>query len=190
MIAQPTPRKSITKQAALARRLNAASRQPAPHVIRETIYDETIKQPVLRKKATESFQVGGCYVAINEHYYLVASKFLGYYYLVSEQGYICSSSHEEVAAHCIAAAIKHKMYLRGMIRAQLAQQNALRDGDKRVAAQALLDQLNAAEHDLDVASAAKDWKAYDDAYWSQQANVKQLAEMGCPPMMTSKGWNI
>lgn len=72
------------------------SQRPAPSVLKETVYDETIAQPVLRQKATESFWVGNLFIESGEYYYLIESKFLARYWVVAERGYRASASTPSV----------------------------------------------------------------------------------------------
>jgi hypothetical protein len=72
-----------TRSQAQARRLVAASQQPAPHVLAATIYDEDVNQPVAFEQALEPMKIGNVILATGDCYYLVASeKFTDRYYVV------------------------------------------------------------------------------------------------------------
>ena len=101
MVLQSVPRKSVAKQAALARRLIATS-TIARHVLNSTIEYQSEK-PVIRCRAHEGSVVGQVAILNGDLFYLVASRFAGrYYVVVNQQGtWTCSSKDERVAAHCI-----------------------------------------------------------------------------------------
>lgn len=71
-----------TRSNAQARRLIAASQQPAPHVLAATIYDEDINQSVMPVEAQESLRIGNVRLVPGDLYYMVASeKFTDRYYV-------------------------------------------------------------------------------------------------------------
>src|SRR5260221_443294 len=86
-----------TRSGANARRLiNATS--ISPHVIQATIYDERFDgKAVAFCKANERMEVGNIVVEENEHFYIVASKFVGRFYVVNRKGQ--SSSKDLQAKH-------------------------------------------------------------------------------------------
>jgi hypothetical protein len=93
MTVQATPRKSVAKQAAVARRLIAVS-TIAPHVLATTMQYQSDKE-VIRMQAGEACYIGTLVLEENEYFFLVKSKFEGRYYVVQEcpeGGHKCSST--------------------------------------------------------------------------------------------------
>jgi hypothetical protein len=102
-VLQSTPRRSATKQAALARRLNSA-RTIAPHILSSTMEYDGGERQVITMQACEPCYIGTLVLEENEYFYLVASKFEGRYYVVQacpEGGHKCSSSDVTVRYRCI-----------------------------------------------------------------------------------------
>ena len=89
--------KSGNRSAATARRLIAAT-SIAPHVIQATIYDERFDgREVVFSIAHEVIEVGNILVTPGEHFFLIASKFVGRFYIMTRDGK--SSSKELQAKH-------------------------------------------------------------------------------------------
>ena len=89
--------RSGSRSAATARRLIAAT-SIAPHVIQATIYDERFDgKAVAFCKANERIQAGNIVVEAGQHFYIVASKFVGRFYIVNRKGQ--SSSKELETKH-------------------------------------------------------------------------------------------
>jgi hypothetical protein len=103
MAYQPFIRRG-TRSNATARRLVATSQQPAPHVLRSTIEDDSIHQPVMRCLVEQTAILAGILVIAGEHIYLVeSSKFRGRFYVVKRHHrtgeWQCSS--QDALATCL-----------------------------------------------------------------------------------------
>lgn len=84
--------KSGARSAATARRLIAAT-SIAPHVLRETICDERFNgREVVFSVANEVIEVGSTLILPGEHFYLVASKFVNRFYVLTKNAYGWQSS--------------------------------------------------------------------------------------------------
>lgn len=93
-----------TRSNPTAKRLIACSQQPAPHVLRSTIEDNSIHQPVMRCLVQETRMLAGIMVVAGEHIYLVeSSKFRGRFYVVKRHHrtgeWQCSS--QDALATCL-----------------------------------------------------------------------------------------
>lgn len=103
MALQPFIRRG-TRSNATARRLVASSQQLAPSVLRTTVEDSDIHQPVMRCLTIESGVIAGLAIFEDTHFYLVASpKFAGRFYVAyREDGeWLVSSPEASIKAYCI-----------------------------------------------------------------------------------------
>jgi hypothetical protein len=103
MAYQPFIRRGFRSNAT-ARRLVATSQVPAPHVLKSTIEDNSIHQPVMRCLVQETRILAGIMVVAGEHIYLVESeKFHGRFYVVKRHHrtgeWQCSS--QDALAMCL-----------------------------------------------------------------------------------------
>jgi hypothetical protein len=113
MAVQPFIRRG-TRSNATGRRLIAAAQSIAPSVLRTTVEHTDIHQAVMRCLAIESGVIAGIAVFEDTHFYLVASKFAGRFYVVYRDGgrWLCSSNDERVKAHCIRQVEAYRATLR------------------------------------------------------------------------------
>lgn len=93
-----------TRSNPTAKRLIATSQNPAPHVLRSTIEDNNLHQPVMRCLAEQTAILAGVLILAGEHFYLVESeKFHGRFYVVKRHhrtgAWMCSS--ESALAVCM-----------------------------------------------------------------------------------------
>lgn len=103
MAFQPVYRSGLRSNAT-ARRLVACSQQPAASVLRSTVENYDIKQPVIRCRAMEETVQAGVHIFAGQHFYLVASsKFPGRFYVLVRSGreWKCSSCEEIVTKRCV-----------------------------------------------------------------------------------------
>lgn len=103
MAVQPFIRRG-TRSNATARRLVAASQQLAPSVLRTTVEDNDIHQPVMRCLALEDATMAGIHVDDASHFYLVVSpKFAGRFYVAyyKDGKWLVSSPDASIKAYCI-----------------------------------------------------------------------------------------
>jgi surfactin synthase thioesterase subunit len=103
MAYQPFIRRGFRSNAT-ARRLIATSQSIAPHVLKSTIEDKRISQPVMRCLAEQTALIAGVVVFVGEHFYLVESeKFSGRFYVAKRnqrtQQWQCSS--EQALPMCV-----------------------------------------------------------------------------------------
>src|SRR5215468_3966540 len=99
------------KSAATARKLIATSQQPAPHVLKSTVYDDSIESEVTFHVADKPQTLAGLSIGSDQLYYLVASpKFAHRYYVVAMLGndIVCSAHEKAVADRCIAHVQQHQ----------------------------------------------------------------------------------
>jgi hypothetical protein len=114
MALQPFIRRG-TRSNATARRLVASSMQPAPSVLRSTVEDSDIHQPVMRCFALEDTVQAGVHIYAGQHFYLVASaKFPGRFYVLVHAGknWKCSSCDETVRQRSIRQVEAYRVGLR------------------------------------------------------------------------------
>lgn len=110
-VLQPVPRKSITKQAALAHRLTS-NVSIASHLLDSTMQVEQFSgRQVVRCRASEIIRVGSVTVLPGQFFYFIASKFHARFYIVKYNGvqaaWESSSTDERVAAHTIGEVKKY-----------------------------------------------------------------------------------
>jgi hypothetical protein len=103
MAIQPFIRRR-TRSNATARRLIEASARVAPHILKSTIEDVSVAQPVQRCVARQATMLAGLPVMAHQAFYLVRSKFAGRCYVVVRNrrmgAWMCSS--KDVEAMCIS----------------------------------------------------------------------------------------
>src|SRR5262249_47074213 len=103
------------KSASTARQLIATSQQPAPHVLKSTVFDDSIESEVTFHVADKSQTIAGLFMAANQLYYLVASpKFQHRYYVVmkADDDIVCSAQDMTVAHRCTQA-VEHYQAVMG-----------------------------------------------------------------------------
>jgi hypothetical protein len=94
------------KSSSTARKLIALSQQPAPHVLRSTVFDDTIESEVSFQVSEKTQTIGGLSIGAGQLYYLVASpKFQHRFYVVAKLGddIVCSAQEAAVKERCIQA---------------------------------------------------------------------------------------
>lgn len=109
-----------TRSNATARRLVAASQQPAPRVFRETVEHTDIRQPVMRSLVLKTGILAGIPVFEGTHFYLVAStKFVNRFYVLYRDGgrWLCSADDERVKARSIRQVEAYRAELRKKVAA-------------------------------------------------------------------------
>lgn len=105
---QYTAKRSLTKGAAQARRLLAASQSPAKFVIASTTHlvpEQAARGPVQYRRATIEFKRGELTLAQGENFWLVESRCApGHFYLLVERNgqWQCSCRDEKTLAMCAA----------------------------------------------------------------------------------------
>lgn len=104
MAVQPFIRRGARSNAT-ARRLVASSQQLAPSVLRTTVEDSGIHQPVMRCLALNDATMAGIHIDDATHFYLVASpKFAGRFYVAynnKDGKWLVSSPDASIKAYCI-----------------------------------------------------------------------------------------
>jgi hypothetical protein len=85
------------------------SGEKARHISLETFVDTRVHQQVKGRIAEETFCKGDLVVTIGSKFYLAASKWEGYFYVVVNQDGVwkCSSSDDRVKVACIALVQLH-----------------------------------------------------------------------------------
>jgi hypothetical protein len=113
MALQPFIRRG-TRSNATARRLVASSQSIAPSVLRTTIERDDIHQPVMRCFTLEAGTLAGIRIDDASHFYLVASKFAGRYYVVYRKDgrWLCSADDERVQARLVRQVEMYRQQLR------------------------------------------------------------------------------
>jgi hypothetical protein len=110
MSLQPFIRRG-TRSNATAQRLIDASKNIAPYVLSETVYDETVRQEIRRCKAVQTAKLAGLTLAEDQRFYLVSSKFMNRYYVVALQEddkWQCSASDRRVANLMIRRVLSYR----------------------------------------------------------------------------------
>ncbi len=99
MIAQSTPRKSMPKQAALARRLNACSVTPAQHVLDATVvFPETEKRNLIKRVAKYA-----------NLYFIRSDKFINRFYILTAKDNVVNCSCREENCMHLTKVILHEI---------------------------------------------------------------------------------
>ena len=96
-----TPRRSLVRQAATARKLNNQVRMEVlqgiypKHIEASTMVDPDIKQPVMRSLAFQDFWVGTLQIYEGEHFYHIRFKQTNrYFIMVYRDEWYCSMDDE------------------------------------------------------------------------------------------------